>query len=153
MADIPQPLLLLTAREDHRWRDRLSAANELGPRLPVPLTVNWRRRVPAGRRRRWSLRQKRLKWPYFIPAPTRGPFQCICGVQLVLLSNSERATIQGSLRPEQDGPGNWTLVLPTPSYRPQCLFRLPVPLGLRRRLLDQLCHFSRMRQHSQMISR
>ena len=31
--------------------------------------------------------------------------------------------------------------------------RLPVRLGFRRRLLDQLRHFSRMRQHSQMISR
>jgi hypothetical protein len=40
-------------------------------------------------------------------------------------------------------------------YSPRCQsdLHLPVLFGFRRRLLDQRRHFSRMRQHGQMISR
>jgi len=71
-ADVPQFLYLLTAREDHTWFDHLAAGNKLGSRSPAPLTGGWRRRVPAGLRRRCWQRHNRLKWRHFIPALTPG---------------------------------------------------------------------------------
>jgi hypothetical protein len=38
---------------------------------------------------------------------------------LVVLSISERVTVQGWIRPEQNVPRNWTLVLPILLYRLQ----------------------------------
>jgi hypothetical protein len=72
---------LPTAREDHIWFDRRTAGNKLSPRSRAPLAGGWRRRVPAGRRRRSWQRQKRLKWRHFIPALTNYPslleFPCL----------------------------------------------------------------------------
>ena len=70
MADVPHFLLLLTAREDHTWFDHLAAGNKLGSMSPAPLPGGWRRRVPAGHRRRCWQRQNWLKWRHFIPALT-----------------------------------------------------------------------------------
>jgi hypothetical protein len=66
-ADVPQFLLTLTARED-------VYALTLGREKPRPvaarLSGGWRRRVPAGPRRRFWQHQNRPKWCRFIPALT-----------------------------------------------------------------------------------
>src|SRR5688572_19744965 len=70
-AGVPQFLLLLTAREDHLWSDRLAQGTNSIPRSHAPHIGGRRPRVPEGLRRWYWRHQNRLKWRYLIPALTR----------------------------------------------------------------------------------